>query len=129
MNPYFATSFEFSSRSLSAFFDEFTNKTVIGTGGADVLSGKSGNDALYGNGGNDFLSGEEKTINWFIPDFGIGSGGHLNIFRFIQMLEKEGYKSTICIVGAHRHESPFQARALISEHFFKLQAYFPPTCW
>jgi O-antigen biosynthesis protein len=65
---------------------------------------------------------EEKTINWFIPDFGIGSGGHLNIFRFIQMLEKGGYKSTICIVGAHRHESPFQARALISEHFFKLQA-------
>jgi O-antigen biosynthesis protein len=65
---------------------------------------------------------EEKTINWFIPDFGIGSGGHLNIFRFIQMLEKEGYKSTICIVGAHRHESPFQARALITEHFFKLQA-------
>jgi O-antigen biosynthesis protein len=65
---------------------------------------------------------EEKTINWFIPDFGIGSGGHLNIFRFIQMLEKDGYKSTICIVGAHKHASPFQARALISEHFFKLQA-------
>ena len=27
-------------------------------------------------------------ILWFIPDFGIGSGGHLNIFRMIYNLEK-----------------------------------------
>lgn len=65
---------------------------------------------------------DDMTINWFIPDFGIGSGGHLNIFRFIGMLEKKGYKNTICVVGSHRHSSPLQARNMISEHFFALQA-------
>jgi O-antigen biosynthesis protein len=24
----------------------------------------------------------KKSISWLIPDFGIGSGGHLNIFRY-----------------------------------------------
>lgn len=65
---------------------------------------------------------QEKTINWLIPDFGIGSGGHLNIFRFIHMLEQKGYKNTICLVGHHRHSSPAQARELIVRHFFPLQA-------
>jgi O-antigen biosynthesis protein len=65
---------------------------------------------------------DQRTINWLIPDFGIGSGGHLNIFRYIQMLEGRGYKNTICLVGAHRHSSAAQARALICEHFFELQA-------
>ncbi|MDO8262471.1 MAG: glycosyltransferase [Gallionella sp.] len=65
---------------------------------------------------------DDMSINWLIPDFGIGSGGHLNIFRFIGMLEKKGYKNTICVVGSHRHSSPYQARAMISEHFFALQA-------
>lgn len=63
-----------------------------------------------------------NTINWFIPDFGIGSGGHLNIFRFIFMLEKKGYKNTICLIGQHRHSSPEQAQALIQKHFFHLEA-------
>lgn len=64
----------------------------------------------------------QRTINWLIPDFGIGSGGHLNIFRYIQMLEARGYKNTICLVGPHRHSSAAQAQALICEHFFKLEA-------
>lgn len=70
----------------------------------------------------DFAGSDSHTINWLIPDFGIGSGGHLNIFRYIQMLEARGFKSTICIVGEHRHTSPAQARALICEHFFELDA-------
>ncbi|MGQ5711029.1 glycosyltransferase family 4 protein [Desulforudis sp. DRI-14] len=65
---------------------------------------------------------EHKTINWLIPDFGIGSGGHLNIFRYIFLLEKKGYKNTICLVGNHRHASQNQARVLIAKHFFPLQA-------
>lgn len=70
----------------------------------------------------DALQPDCKTVNWLIPDFGIGSGGHLNIFRYIQMLELRGYKNTICLVGDHRHSSPEQARALICEHFFELNA-------
>lgn len=65
---------------------------------------------------------DQRTINWLIPDFGIGSGGHLNIFRYIQMLEARGYKNTICLIGGHRHSSPAQAKALICEHFFQLEA-------
>ena len=64
----------------------------------------------------------KNTINWLIPDFGIGSGGHLNIFRHIFLLEKRGYKNNICIVGANRHKSARAARELISEHFFQLAA-------
>lgn len=64
----------------------------------------------------------KNTINWLIPDFGVGSGGHLNIFRFIKMLEKSGYKNNICLVGSHRHSSPEKAKTLISEHFFKMDA-------
>ena len=62
------------------------------------------------------------TVNWFIPDFGIGSGGHLNIFRFISMLEKRGYKNTICIVGTNKQESPEKARESICKNFFELEA-------
>lgn len=40
-----------------------------------------------------------KTINWFIPAVGKGSGGHLNIFRFIKNLEALGFESRIVIVG------------------------------
>ncbi len=65
---------------------------------------------------------DHYTINWLIPDFGIGSGGHLNIFRFINMLEQKGYKNTIGIIGNHQHSSPFQAREMIAKHFFKLKA-------
>lgn len=65
---------------------------------------------------------QSKTINWLIPDFGIGSGGHLNIFRYIQLLEKRGFKNTVCLVGHHRHSSPAQAKDLIIKHFFPIQA-------
>lgn len=63
-----------------------------------------------------------NVINWLIPDFGIGSGGHLNIFRFIKLLEKSGYKNNICLVGSHRHSSAHNAKELINKHFFELKA-------
>lgn len=64
----------------------------------------------------------KNVVNWLIPDFGIGSGGHLNIFRFISMLENLGYKNNICLVGDHRHSSESKAKDLINEHFFELKA-------
>jgi O-antigen biosynthesis protein len=63
-----------------------------------------------------------KTINWFIPDFGIGSGGHLNIFRYIYHLENSGYACRLIIVGHHRHKSEGAALREIQEHFFPLNA-------
>jgi O-antigen biosynthesis protein len=65
---------------------------------------------------------DSKICNWIIPDFGIGSGGHLNIFRFIRMLELNGYTCNISIFGPHRHNSAYAAKRMINEHFFALNA-------
>jgi O-antigen biosynthesis protein len=40
-----------------------------------------------------------NTLNWFIPPFGRGSGGHLNIFRFISNLEALGFECNIIVVA------------------------------
>jgi len=40
-----------------------------------------------------------KTINWFIPPLGKGSGGHLNIFRFARNLEDLGYENRFIVVA------------------------------
>lgn len=67
-------------------------------------------------------TGNNKLINWLIPDFGKGSGGHLNIFRYIKKLEERGYENNICIIGAHHHSSPEDAKAKIASYFFPLNA-------
>lgn len=67
-------------------------------------------------------SPNQKSINWFIPPFGKGSGGHLNIFRFIYHLEKKGYECSIQITGRPQPVSASQARREINEWFFPLQA-------
>ena len=65
---------------------------------------------------------KEKKLLWLIPDFGIGSGGHTTIFRMIFWLESFGYDSKILICGGTHHGSAHNAKKLICEHFFKLNA-------
>ncbi|QTD45041.1 glycosyltransferase family 4 protein [Ottowia testudinis] len=65
---------------------------------------------------------ESNSLVWFVPDFNIGSGGHLNIFRTIWYLEKMGYTSNIVIVRPVMHQDSETARADIIEHFFPLRA-------
>ena len=62
------------------------------------------------------------TINWFIPPVGKGSGGHLNIFRFIKNLEELGYENTIIIVGEPQPSSAVVAKNEIETWFFPLKA-------
>ena len=62
------------------------------------------------------------TLNWYIPDFGIGSGGHTNIFRFIYYLEKLGFRNRIIIIGPTARSDPAAARAEIRRHFLPLKA-------
>lgn len=62
------------------------------------------------------------TINWVVPPFGYGSGGHLNIFRFVQFLEKEGFVCRIVVVGEPQPLSMAQARKQINDWFFRLKA-------
>jgi glycosyltransferase involved in cell wall biosynthesis len=63
-----------------------------------------------------------KSINWIIPPFGRGSGGHLNIFRFIHHLEILGFECRIIIFGEHQLRSSEQAKREITDWFFPLQA-------
>lgn len=64
----------------------------------------------------------ENIINWVIPDFGIGSGGHLNIFRMIYHLERVGLNSLINIDGTCQFKSEDDARSCIRKHFFPIKA-------
>jgi len=68
------------------------------------------------------VSKEDIKLLWFIPDFGIGSGGHLNIFRMIQNLEKENVSSDIVICGNSQWGSSKIAKEMINNHFFKLSS-------
>lgn len=62
------------------------------------------------------------TINWFIPPVGKGSGGHLNILRFIKNLEDLGYTNRIVIVGQPSPPSAAVAKRDIEKWFFPLKA-------
>lgn len=60
------------------------------------------------------------TINWVLPPWGFGSGGHLNIFRFVHYLEQDGFDCRIVVVGEPQPLSAEQARKQINEWFFPL---------
>lgn len=64
----------------------------------------------------------DRTVNWVIPDVGIGGGGHLNIFRLIVQLEQRGYQCRVIIVGHTHFNSGAEARNTIREHFFPINA-------
>lgn len=65
---------------------------------------------------------DRKSVNWVIPDFGIGSGGHINIFRLVENLERQGYTCHITIVGPCQFASGEAARDSIRKHFSPVQA-------
>lgn len=62
-----------------------------------------------------------KNINWVVPDFNIGSGGHLNMFRLMYLLEKLGFKNQILLIQS-KFESAETARQIIREHFYPIEA-------
>lgn len=70
----------------------------------------------------DLAGVQQGTINWVIPTFGIGSGGHINIFRFVRGLELNGYKCHITIVGGCDFASGEDARQSIVKNFEPLDA-------
>lgn len=67
------------------------------------------------------LSTQDRTINWVIPDIHIGSGGHLNAFRLIYLLEKLGFTNRILVIQS-RFESSEEVRNIIREHFYPIEA-------
>ena len=65
---------------------------------------------------------QPKSVQWFVPDFNVGSGGHLNIFRLVWHLEQMGYVCRIAIVRPTVHHDAELAREAIRTHFFPLNA-------
>lgn len=63
-----------------------------------------------------------NQIQWVIPNLGFGSGGHLNIFRFINMLAERGYEQHVVIVPPYSWSSANEAKATIAEWYFPLNA-------
>lgn len=63
-----------------------------------------------------------QTLTWFIPPVGRGSGGHLNLFRFIDMLERRGFDCRIVVCHEPRPVSADAIRREITEWFFPLKA-------
>ena len=70
----------------------------------------------------DLANAENNSFQWVIPNFGFGSGGHLNIFRYIRMLERRGFKQHIAIVGGHNWSSRKAAKEAIEKWYFPVNA-------
>lgn len=70
----------------------------------------------------DLAKVETKTLQWVIPSFGFGSGGHLNIFRLINMLSARGYKQRLVILPPYDWVNAEAARVAIEAWYFPLDA-------
>lgn len=63
-----------------------------------------------------------NTVTWFVPPVGQGSGGHLNVFRFVHMLEQRGFDCRIVVCHEMRNINAQAAREQIRNWFFPLKA-------
>ncbi len=63
-----------------------------------------------------------RSMNWVIPHFEVGSGGHMTIFRMIWHLERLGYHCQLVLTGPTQYRDPRQVRRLIRRHFQPLRA-------
>ncbi len=59
----------------------------------------------------------KKIINWVIPEMGLSSGGHINIFRFVTMLQKAGFQNRMYIIKPQAFHSSEECRAFLAQHY------------
>lgn len=64
-----------------------------------------------------YYNPDSLCIHWVIPDFGIGAGGHMTIFRMVKFLESFGHRQVIWIQNAHNYATPAIAKQCIQEHY------------
>ncbi len=74
------------------------------------------------------LRGERLRLNWVVPAFGEGGGGHLNIFRMIHLLEQRGIESRVFVLDGEKAMPLPSARlrALVHEWFAPIEASVEP---
>jgi glycosyltransferase involved in cell wall biosynthesis len=63
-----------------------------------------------------------KVIAWIVPPVGPGSGGHLNIFRFVRFLEGRGYECRIYIYDPHDTQPPARTAQILRDHYSPMHA-------
>lgn len=72
------------------------------------------------------LNTDNLEIHWVIPDFQIGAGGHMTIFRAIQFLEKVGHTCTIWIHSRRKNNEDSTPsilhKTLINSYFLNIKA-------
>lgn len=56
-------------------------------------------------------------LNWVIPEMGVGSGGHINIFRFVKHLQNMGFKNKIYILKQENLHSDEEAREFLKTYY------------
>lgn len=66
---------------------------------------------------DDALRNGAKTINWYIPPIGKGSGGHLNLFRFMQHVGNLGFTNRVVIVEDDGEQSSVKVKSTIKSWF------------
>jgi len=64
------------------------------------------------------------TVNWVVPAFFAGSGGHMNIFRAVRQLEERGHRCRVLFTSTEGLLPPegVRIRALVHEHFQPIRA-------
>jgi O-antigen biosynthesis protein len=71
------------------------------------------------------LAGKESlTLAWVVPPWRRGSGGHMTIFRLIQMMERRGHRCAIFVFDPWGNERAGggELRERIVEHFIPIEA-------
>ena len=61
--------------------------------------------------------GNKLVVNWVIPDISVGSGGHMNIFRFISHLERMGLHNRIYLYQSTRFKDDKNFRKFLKENY------------
>ena len=70
----------------------------------------------------------QKIINWIVPEFGKGSGGHINIFRFISALERRGIHNRVYVYRAVELTDDEKLHILLRDHFPILDSRVESFC-
>jgi glycosyltransferase involved in cell wall biosynthesis len=68
------------------------------------------------------IPGPSPKFAWIMPPPGKGSGGHLNIFRFIEFLESAGYECCVYLYVNGKHGEIGSVRTIMGDSYPNIKA-------
>ena len=71
---------------------------------------------------------DKAIINWIIPEMGVGSGGHINIFRFVSYLQRKGHKNRIYIFNGRMFKTNEQLKKFLMDNYPTLDSTVEVFC-